>query len=122
MSLMNSTVHNYFRDNCGYKNTILEEEITLKERYKHYSKKELKQVLKSVKLSNASINIIKYVAKEIPSRINLNSISITVTTDNNDEISRHVWGCAKKVIRSGTSVLPSFDAIQGTTYLTNALK
>ena len=75
-----------------------------------------------MKLSNASINIIKYVAKEIRSRINLNSISITVATDNNDEISRHVWGYVKKVIRSGTSVLPSFDAIQGTTYLINVLK
>ena len=32
MSLMNSIVYNYFRDNCGYKNTISEEEIALKER------------------------------------------------------------------------------------------
>ena len=33
MSLINSTVYNYFRDNYGYKNTISEEEIALKERY-----------------------------------------------------------------------------------------
>ena len=42
MSLMNSIVYNYFRDNYGYKNTISEEEIALKERYKHFSKKNLR--------------------------------------------------------------------------------
>ena len=65
MSLMNSTVYNYFRDNYGYKNTILDEEITLKERYKNFSNKDLKKELKTLNLNNASINIIKYVAKEI---------------------------------------------------------
>ena len=42
-------------------------------------------------MSNVSINIIKYVAKEIRSRINKNPISITVATDNDDEISRNFW-------------------------------
>ena len=37
MSLMNSTVYNYSSDNHGYKNTISEEEIALKERYKYLS-------------------------------------------------------------------------------------
>ena len=37
MSLMNSTVYNYLHDNYGYKNTISEEEIALKERYEHFS-------------------------------------------------------------------------------------
>ena len=46
-SLMNSTVHNYFRDNYGYKNTISEKEIALKERYKHFSKKDLQKELKT---------------------------------------------------------------------------
>ena len=69
---MNSIVFNYFRDNYGYKNKISEEEIALKERYKHFSKKDLKKELKTLKLNNASINIIKYVAKEIRSRINKN--------------------------------------------------
>ena len=69
MNLMNSIVYNYFRDNYGYKNTISEEEIALKERYKHFSKKDLKKELKTLKLNNASINIIKYVAKEIRLRL-----------------------------------------------------
>ena len=43
MSLMNSTACNYFRDNYGYKNTIWEEEISLKERYKRFSKKDFKR-------------------------------------------------------------------------------
>ena len=73
-------------------------------------------------MNNASINIIKYVAKKIRSRINKNPISITVATENDDEISRNFWRCAKKVFRSGTFVLPSFDAVQGTTYFGNALK
>ena len=59
MSLMNSIVYNYFRDNFGYKNTISEEEIALKERYKHFSKKDLKKELKNLKLRSTSINIIK---------------------------------------------------------------
>ena len=75
-----------------------------------------------MKLSNAFINIIKYVAKEIRSRINKNPISMTVATDNDDEISRNIWGYAKKVFRSGSSVLPSSDVVQGTTYFINALK
>ena len=45
-------------------------------------------------MNNASINMIKYVAKEIRSRINKNSISITVATDNDNEISRNFWGYA----------------------------
>ena len=65
ISSINSSVHDYFRDNYGYKNTILEKEIALKERYKHLSKKDLKKELKTLKLNNASINIIKYVAKQI---------------------------------------------------------
>ena len=87
-----------------------------------FSKKNLKKELKTLKLNNASINIIKYVAKEIRSRINKNPISITVATDNDDEISRNFWGYAKKVFRSGTSVLPYFNVVQGTTYFTNSLK
>ena len=67
---MNSTAYNYFCDNYGYKNTISEEEIILKERYKIFSIKDLKKELKSLRLNNASINILKYVAKEIRSRIN----------------------------------------------------
>ena len=56
---MNSIVYNYFRDNFGYKNTISEEEIALKERYKHFSKKDLKKESKTLKLRSTSINIIK---------------------------------------------------------------
>ena len=122
MNLMNSIVYNYFRDNYGYKNTISEEEIALKERYKHFSKKDLKKELKTLKLNNASTSIIKYVAKEIRSRINKKLISITVATDNDDEISKKFCGYAKKVFRSGSSVFPSFNVVQGTTYFTNALK
>ena len=58
----------------------------LKERYKNFFKKDLKKEIKTFKLNNASINIIKYVAKEIRSRINKNPISITGAADNNDEI------------------------------------
>ena len=74
----------------------MKEEITLKERYKNFSKKDLKKELKTLNLNNASINIIKYVAKEIRSRINKNPISITVATDNEDEISTNFWDYAKK--------------------------
>ena len=73
-------------------------------------------------MNNASINIIKYVAMEIRSRINKKPISITVATANDDEISKNFWGYAKKVFRSGSSVLPSFDVVQATTYFTNVLK
>ena len=75
-----------------------------------------------MKLNDVSINIIKYVAKEIRSRINKNLISITIATDNNDETSRNIWGYAKKFFRSCTSALPSFDAVEGTIYFTNAWK
>ena len=111
MSLMNSTAYNYFCDNYGYKNTISEEAIILKERYKIFSMKDLKKELKNLKSNNASINIIKYVAKEIRSGINRNLISINVGADNDDEISRNFWGYAKKVSRPGTSLLPSFDVV-----------
>ena len=75
-----------------------------------------------MKLSNASVNIIKCVAKEIRSRINKNPISITIATDNDDVINENFWGCPTKVFRSGTSVLPSFHAAYSTTYFRNALK
>ena len=38
-------------------------EITLKERYKHFFEKDLEKELKTLKLSDASVNIIKYVGK-----------------------------------------------------------
>ena len=66
---MNTTVCNYSRGNYGYKNVISEEEIALKMRYKNLSKKDLKMKLKTLKMNNASINTIKYVAKQIRSRI-----------------------------------------------------
>ena len=118
---MNSTLYDYLRDNYGYKNNIgrgnrFEGEI------KTLLKKDLKKELKNLKLNNASINIIKYVAKGIRSRINKTPISITVATDNDDEIRRNFWSYVKKVFRSGTSVLPSFDTVRGTTYFINALK
>ena len=75
-----------------------------------------------MKLNDASINTIKYVAKQIRSRINKNLMCITVATDNDDEISRNFWGYAKKVFTSSTSVLSSFSAVQGTTYFTKVLK
>ena len=65
----------------------MEKKITLKERYKQFSKKDLKKELKTLKMNNASINIIKYGAKQIRSRINKTPIRITIATDNNDDIS-----------------------------------
>ena len=50
-------------------------------------------------MNNASINIIKYVAKKIRSRINKNPISITVATENDDEISRNFLRYAKKSLQ-----------------------
>ena len=67
----------------------MEKKITLKERYKQLSKKDLKKELKTLKLNNASVNIIKYGAKQIRSRINKTPIRITIATDNNDDISRN---------------------------------
>ena len=95
---MNSTVYNYLRDNYVYKNTISEEEIALKGRYKYFSKKDLKKALKTLRLNIASANIIKYVAKETRSRINKNPISITVATDNDNEISRNL-GLPPKILQ-----------------------
>ena len=95
----------------------------MKERYSiNFPKKDFKKELKTLKLNNASINIIKYVAKKTRSRINKNPINITIATDNDDKISRNFWGYTKKVVRSGSSVLPSFDVVHGTNYFTNALK
>ena len=50
------------------------------------------------------------------------TLSITVATDNDDETSKNFCGYTKKVFRCGSSVFPSFDVVQGTTYFTNALK
>ena len=122
VSLMNSTVYNYFRDNYGYKNAVSEEEIALKKRYENVYRKDLKNKLETEKLNNASINNIKYVAKPIRSRINKNPINIAVTTDNYDKISKIFWGYAKIVFRYSTSILASFKAGQSTTYFTNVLK
>ena len=47
-------------------------------------------------------------------------IIIAVDTDNNDEISKNSWGCAKKVFKSGTSV--SIFQHRHTTYFKDVLK
>ena len=99
MSLMNSTVYNYFLHNYGYEKAISEEKIALKERFKNSSKKDLKEELKILKLSNASINTIKYIAKSIRSRINKSPINIAIATDNDDEISKNFWGYAPKSVQ-----------------------
>ena len=70
-------------------------------------------------MNNASINIIMYVAKQIRSSVNENSISITVATDNNYEININFWGYVERVFRSGTSVLYSLDTVQLPQHNTN---
>ena len=79
----------------------------MKERHKHFSKKDLKN---------------ENVGKEIRSRVIKNPISVTVATDNDDEVSRNSWGYAKKVFRSRSSVLSSLNVVHDTTYFTNAMK
>ena len=64
----------------------------------------------------------KNVGKDLSSRTIKNPISISVATDNHDEISINFWGWAKKVFRFGSPVLPSFDVVQSTTCFTYALK
>ena len=65
--------------------------------------KDLKKELKTLKLNNSSINIIKYAAKQIRSSVDKNPISITVATDNDGEkYANNFWFYAKKVFRPGT--------------------
>ena len=110
-SLMNSIFYNYFLESYGCKNAILQEEIDLKERYKNLSKNDLKKQSKALNYNNIFINTINYIAEKIRSIIVKYSTSIIVATDNDDEMNRNFWGYSKKVFRSGTSVLPSFEAV-----------
>ena len=101
---------------------------TLKQRGKSLWKREIEVFLK--------INTIRYVAKQIWSKINNNpsnvavvmendeeisknfwSYNIAIATDCNEELNKNFWGYPKKDFKSGTSVLSCFNIVQFITTL-----
>ena len=122
LDFMNETVYNYFRDNYGYKSGLSEEDIELRDKYKSFSNKELKAELKHLKSSNAPIKHIRYVSKSLRSKISKKSVDITVSSDNDLEISKSFWGYAKKVLQSSPEVLPQFNKDTCTKYFRKVLK
>ena len=122
VEFMNTTVYDYFKDNCEYKNIANEQELMLKERYKLFTKKDLKKELKSLKFTKSDIASLKFVSRLLRSKVDKKSVDISVASDNDEEISKNFWKYAKNILTEGKNIIPTFTRDQCTTYFKRVLQ
>ena len=70
LSDFNDAVYNYFRDNCGTVENSDQLDKEFKQKYRDFSKNQLKKELRTLKKENAcDEKLIKYVSKPLRSKI-----------------------------------------------------
>ena len=89
---MNSNVYTYFRENCGL---LDDSSLSLIMKYKDMSKSVLKSSLKTLKVSNAPLSEIKYVAKCLRSKLQPNTHSVLASKNHDTQIQKNFWGYIK---------------------------
>ena len=128
---LNQTVYQYFSDHFGFNNNTAD--TSLVNKYKDYSIKDLKRILKSLKSSNNNPDEIKYVSHLLrdklksPSNINsqcdsrLDESDIPHNIDHDKYVQKNFWGYVKNILDNKDSALPSFSLNQCLEYFTKTL-
>ena len=78
-------------------------------KYKDMSKSVLKSSLKTLKVSNAPLSEIKYVAKCLRSKLQLNTHSVLASKNHDTQIQKNFWGYIKTNFKQNMSLSPTFD-------------
>ena len=123
---MSNKVYNYFADNFGIIQRTKDggpNDLLLK--YKEFSKQQLKQELKNLKLNtHENLRSIKYVAKllrgKLAGKLNANNTSNSV--DHNNEIKNNFWAYTKKFLEAGEKLKPVFNKLICTDYFKKFLR
>ena len=128
---LNQTVYQYFSDHFGFNNNTAD--TSLVNKYKDYSIKDLKRILKSLKSSSNNPYEIKYVSHLLrdklksPSNINsqcdsrLDESDIPHNIDHDKYVQKNFWSYVKNILNNKDSVLPSFSLNQCLEYFTKTL-
>ena len=121
ITTMTTVVYNY---NFGFANKTNSAQYERK--YRTFTTKDLKKTLKKLKLENGDVLEIKFVAKKL--RILLNKSKGTDETnmyinecgeiDHDNLISKNFLGYVKRFFKKSSSLLPSFNLAQCTSYFT----
>ena len=78
-------------------------------KYKDMSKSVLKSSLKTLKVSNALLSEIKYVAKCLRSKLQRNTHSVLASKNHDTQIQKNFWGYIKTTFKQNMSPSPTFD-------------
>ena len=122
---MVTVIYNYFGENFGLIDN--NKHVEFQRKFENFSTKDLKKVLKKLKLENGDILEIKFVAKRLRDLLNksdnadqhLNqNIHESVGLDHDSLINKNFWGYVKRFFTKNTSQFPSFTLAQCTSYFT----
>ena len=105
----NEIVYKYFAENHGKVDNITDNEKELIQKYKDFSKQQLKSELNKQKNDrNATTESIRYVSKLLRTQIKLPSLE-SLSKDHDQEISRYFWHHCEKFIEIPSRILSEFD-------------
>ena len=123
ISTMATVIYNYFSENFGFVDNKSDAKYEMK--YQAFSTKDLKKVLRKLKMENGDILEIKFVAKKLRTLLSMSNTANQHTNTNNYDsaeidhdslIRKNYWGYVKKMFKKTTSSLPSFTLMQCTSY------
>ena len=122
VNTMATVIYNYFSENFGFVDDN-NSSAQFESKYKTFSTKDLKKALKKLKLENGNVTEIKFVAKKLRNVLNKitaehNNNNETAEVDHDHLISKNFWGYVKKYFKKKSSLLPSFNMAQCTSYFT----
>ena len=111
--LFSTTIYDYFEKEYGSVQKI-DEASELVEKYRSYSKNQLKSSLKNLKKSNDTRNYdeIRYISKLLRNKIDKISGSeqtLPASFDHDNRIKQNYWKYAKNQLEKVTELLPSFS-------------
>ena len=122
---MVTVIYNYFGENFGLVDD--KKHVEFQRKYESFTAKDLKKVLKKLKLENGDILEIKFVAKKLRKLVNksdnadqhLNqNILEPLDFDHDSLINNNFWGYVKRFFTKNTGSFPSFNLTQCTSYFT----
>ena len=121
INTMATVIYNYFSENFGYVHN--NNNIEFEKKYETFTTKDLKKALRKLKLENGDVLEIKFVAKKLRNLLNKSNTDPHNTNehesaelDHDSSINKNFWGYVKRFFKTNTSLLPSFNLVQCTSY------
>ena len=121
INTMATVIYNYFSENFGYVDN--NNNIEFEKKYETFTTKDLKKALRKLKLENGDVLEIKFVAKKLRNLLNKSNTDPHNTNeqefaelDHDSSINKNFWGYVKRFFKTNTSLLPSFNLVQRTSY------